>query len=158
VDRTGLILRGSLCRLRSYRSSSSRRFPGDRAASGRNGQKLTLEQKIRLLAGVDSVFARSEPAVGFSGLKMSDGPIGARFWGPTTAYTAGIAMAATWDSELAHRVGSAIGDDARSRGVHVLLGPGVNIYRAPMCGTTAKIHIYPVAWWSASSAACRSAA
>jgi beta-glucosidase len=97
-------------------------------------KKLTLEQKIRLLAGVDSVFARSEPAVGFSGLKMSDGPIGARFWGPTTAYTAGIAMAATWDSELAHRVGSAIGDDARSRGVHVLLGPGVNIYRAPMCG------------------------
>ena len=97
-------------------------------------KKLTLEQKIRLLAGVDSVFARSELAVGFPGLKMSDGPIGARFWGPTTAYTAGIAMAATWDSELAHRVGSAIGDDARSRGVHVLLGPGVNIYRAPMCG------------------------
>lgn len=97
-------------------------------------QKLTLEQKIRLLAGVDSVFARPEPTVGFPGLKMSDGPIGARFWGPTTAYTAGIGMAATWDKDLAHRVGAAIGEDARSRGVHVLLGPAVNIYRAPMCG------------------------
>jgi beta-glucosidase len=96
--------------------------------------KLTLEQKIKLLAGVDSVFARPEPAVNFPGLKMSDGPLGARFWGPTTAYTAGIGMAATWDPELAHRVGAAIGDDARAHGVHVLLGPGVNIYRAPMTG------------------------
>jgi beta-glucosidase len=97
-------------------------------------QKLTLEQKIRLLAGVDSVFARSEPSVGFPGLKMSDGPIGARFFGPTIAYTAAIGMAATWNPVLAEQVGSAIGNDARSRGVHVLLGPGVNIYRAPMCG------------------------
>ena len=96
--------------------------------------KLTLEQKIRLLGGEDSVFSRGEPAVGFPRLKMSDGPVGARFWGPITAYTAGIAMAATWDSELAERVGAAIGDDSRARGVHVLLGPGVNIYRAPMAG------------------------
>lgn len=97
-------------------------------------KKLTLEQKIRLLGGEDSVFAKGEPAVGFPRLKMSDGPIGARFWGPTTAYTAGIGMAATWDTELAERVGASIGNDARSRGVHILLGPGVNIYRAPMTG------------------------
>ncbi len=97
-------------------------------------KKLTLEQKVRLLGGEDSVFSKGEPAVGFPRLKMSDGPIGARFWGPITAYTAGIAMAATWDTDLAHRVGVAIGDDSRSRGVNVLLGPGVNIYRAPMTG------------------------
>ncbi len=97
-------------------------------------KRLTLEQKIRLLGGEDSVWAKGEPAVGFPRLKMSDGPIGARFWGATTAYTAGIGMAATWDPELAERVGAAIGNDARARGVHILLGPAVNIYRAPMTG------------------------
>lgn len=96
--------------------------------------KLTLEQKIRLIGGEDSLFIRSEPAVGFSRLKMSDGPLGVRGWGPVTAFTAGIGLAATWDSELANRVGTAIGHDARSRGIHILLGPGVNIYRAPMAG------------------------
>jgi beta-glucosidase len=97
-------------------------------------KKLTLEQKIRLLAGQDSVFSRAEPEVNFPRLKMSDGPLGARFWGPITAYTAGIGMAATWDTDLAQRVGTAIGNDSRSRGVHILLGPAVNIYRAPMTG------------------------
>lgn len=95
---------------------------------------LTLEQKIRLIGGEDSLFIRSEPAIGFSRLKMSDGPLGVRGWGPVTAFTAGIGMAATWNPELANRVGTAIGHDARSRGVHILLGPGVNIYRAPMAG------------------------
>lgn len=96
--------------------------------------KLTLEQKVRLIGGEDSLFIRSEPAVGFSRLKMSDGPLGVRGWGPVTAFTAGIGLAATWDPELANRVGTAIGHDARSRGVNILLGPGVNIYRAPMAG------------------------
>lgn len=96
--------------------------------------RLTLEQKIRLLGGEDSLFIRSEPSVGFSRLKMSDGPLGVRGWGPVTGFTAGIGLAATWDPELANRVGTAIGHDARQRGVHILLGPGVNIYRAPMAG------------------------
>ncbi len=96
--------------------------------------KLTLEQKIRLIGGEDSLFIRSEPAVDFPRLKMSDGPVGVRAWGPATAFTAGIGLAATWDPELANRVGAAIGRDARSRGVDILLGPGVNIYRAPMAG------------------------
>jgi beta-glucosidase len=96
--------------------------------------KLTLDQKVRLLAGDESVFIRAEPAVNFPHIKMSDGPVGVRFWGPITGYTAGIGMAATWDPELAQKVGAALGDDARSRGVHMLLGPGVNIYRAPMGG------------------------
>jgi len=95
---------------------------------------LTLEQKIRLIGGEDSLFIRAEPAVGFTRLKMSDGPLGVRGWGPVTAFTAGIGMAATWDPALAKRVGEAIGQDARSRGVHIVLGPGVNIYRAPMAG------------------------
>ncbi|HYK36922.1 beta-glucosidase [Alloacidobacterium sp.] len=97
-------------------------------------KKLTLEQKLELIGGVDGMFIRSEDAAGFPRLKMSDGPYGVRTWGPDTAYAAGIGLAATWDPELAQRMGVAIGQDARARGVHFLLGPGVNIYRAPMGG------------------------
>ena len=65
---------------------------------------------------------------------MSDGPMGVHDYGLTTAYPAGIALAASWDAELAQRFGVAMGKDARARGVHFILGPGMNIYRAPMCG------------------------
>src|SRR4029079_16216482 len=50
------------------------------------------------------------------------------------AYAAGISLAASWDTDLVQRVGVMIGRDARARGVHFLLRPGVNIHRAPMCG------------------------
>lgn len=65
---------------------------------------------------------------------MSDGPMGVHDYGLTTAYPAGIALAASWDRDLAHRVGVSMGKDARARGVHFILGPGMNIYRAPMNG------------------------
>jgi len=51
-----------------------------------------------------------------------------------TGYPACIATAASWDRELAYRIGAAIGRDCRARGIHLLLGPGVNIYRFPLCG------------------------
>jgi len=57
-----------------------------------------------------------------------------RNFGPATAMAGGIALAATWNPELAERVGKEIGRDARAKGVHFLLAPGVNIYRAPMNG------------------------
>ena len=97
-------------------------------------KKLTLEQKLELIGGVDGMFIRAEESAGFPRLKMSDGPYGVRTWGPDTAYAAGIGLAATWDPSLAERMGVAIAQDARARGVHFLLGPGVNIYRAPMGG------------------------
>jgi len=96
--------------------------------------KLTLEQKLEIIGGVDNMFIRAEPAAGFPLLKMSDGPEGVRTWGPDTAYAGGIALAASWDPKLATAMGESIAKDARARGVHFLLGPGVNIYRAPMCG------------------------
>jgi beta-glucosidase len=65
---------------------------------------------------------------------MSDGPVGVRTFGPAPAYTAGVALAATWDPAMAERVGASLGDDARARGVNFLLGPGVNIYRSPLNG------------------------
>jgi len=65
---------------------------------------------------------------------MADGPVGVRNFGPATAFAAGITLAATWNSSLAELVGSELGRDSRAKGVHFLLAPGVNIYRAPMNG------------------------
>ena len=96
--------------------------------------KLTLQQKIKLIGGVDSMFTYAMPQIGLPRLKMSDGPVGVRVWGPSIAYAGGIGLAASWDPALARKVGVALGRDARARGVHFLLGPGVNIYRAPMNG------------------------
>lgn len=97
-------------------------------------QKLTLEQKLDLIGGQDNMFIRAEPSIALPKLKMSDGPMGVRTWGPSTAYAGGIGLAASWDTDLANRVGVMLGQDARARGVNFLLGPGVNIYRAPMNG------------------------
>src|SRR6184192_382127 len=97
-------------------------------------RQMTLEEKIDLLGGVDGFFTRGLPRLGIPRLKMADGPIGVRNFGPATTMAGGISLAATWDPELAERVGTEIGRDARARGVHFMLGPGVNIYRAPMNG------------------------
>jgi beta-glucosidase len=96
--------------------------------------KLTLEQKIKLIGGVDSMFTHAMPQIGLPRLKMSDGPVGVRVWGPSIAYAGGIGLAASWDPALARKVGVALGHDARARGVNILLGPGVDMYRAPMNG------------------------
>jgi beta-glucosidase len=96
--------------------------------------RMTLDEKLDYIGGDRSFYVRAVPRLGLPALRMADGPIGVRNYGPSTAYAAGIALAASWDVDLAGRVGAMIGRDARARGVHFLLGPGVNIYRAPMCG------------------------
>src|SRR5208282_2267951 len=96
-------------------------------------KQLTLEEKVDLIGGVDDFYIRANPRIGLPRLKMADGPVGVRNYGPSTVF-GGIGLAATWDPELAQRIGAVIGEDARARGVHFMLGPGVNIYRAPMCG------------------------
>ena len=96
-------------------------------------KQLSLEEKIDLLGGVDSFYIRAIPRIGLPRLKMADGPVGVRNYGPSTVF-GGIGLAATWDPALAQRIGAVIGEDARARGVHFMLGPGVNIYRAPLCG------------------------
>ena len=96
--------------------------------------RMTTEEKVDLIGGGEGFYIRAIPRVGLPKLKMSDGPIGARNDGPATTMAGGIALAATWNPALAERVGGAIGTDARSRGVHFMLGPGVNIYVAPMNG------------------------
>lgn len=96
--------------------------------------KLSLEQKITLLGGVDGMYTQAIGSVALPRLKMSDASVGVRTWGPTTAYAGGVALAATWDPAFARTLGASLGKDARARGVHFLLGPGVNIARAPLGG------------------------
>jgi beta-glucosidase len=96
--------------------------------------RMTLEEKIDYVGGADGFYVRAVPRLGLPAFRMADGPFGVRNVGPSTAYAAGIGLAATWDPALAHAVGAAIGRDARARGVHIMLAPGVNLYRAPMCG------------------------
>jgi beta-glucosidase len=96
--------------------------------------KLSLQQKLQLIGGVDNFYTYAQPNIGLPQLKMSDGPFGVRVFGKSTAYAAGIGLAASWDPSLAERVGEAMGRDARARGVHVILGPGVNMYRSPLNG------------------------
>ncbi len=96
--------------------------------------RMTLEEKLDYIGGSDGFYIRAIPRLDVPAFKMSDGPLGVRNYGPSTTMAAGIGLAATWDPALARRVGAQIGADARARGVHFLLGPGVNIYRAPMNG------------------------
>jgi len=96
-------------------------------------KQLSLEEKIDLIGGVDSFYIRDIQHIHLPRLKMSDGPVGLRNYGPSTA-VGGVALAASWDPGLAQQVGTVFGEDARARGVHFLLGPGVNIYRAPLNG------------------------
>lgn len=96
--------------------------------------KLTLEQKIELIGGIDDMFTHAEPAIDLPQFKMSDASVGVRTWGPTSAYAGGVALAATWDTDFARKLGESLGKDARARNVNFLLGPGVNIARSPVAG------------------------
>lgn len=98
-------------------------------------QKMTLDQKLAYIGGT-GFGLRAVPELGIPELNMSDGPYGTRSNSgfPSTTYGAGINLAASWDPALAARVGAGIGRDARARGVHFMLGPGVNIYRSPRNG------------------------
>src|SRR6267143_4734363 len=96
--------------------------------------QMTLEEKIDLLGGVDDFFIRDIPRLNWPRLKMADGPVGVRNFGPATAFAGGVTLTATWNPALAELVGTELGRDSRAKGVHFLLAPGVNINRAPMNG------------------------
>ncbi|MCD0449628.1 glycoside hydrolase family 3 C-terminal domain-containing protein [Actinocorallia sp. API 0066] len=97
-----------------------------------------LEARARMLAGHDMWSLAAEPALGFPGLTMSDGPIGVRgvHWSgdPSVALPSPTALAATWDTALARRVGALLAQEARRKGVQVLLAPTVNLQRSPLGG------------------------
>lgn len=96
--------------------------------------KMTLEEKIDFIGGYNTFYIRGYENLGIPEIKMADGPVGVRNYGSSTAYPASIALAANWDKKMARDVGKAIALEARSKNVHMMLGPGMNIYRLPLCG------------------------
>lgn len=97
--------------------------------------EMTLEEKVLLVAGQDDGFhTAAVPRLGIPSIRMADGPQGVRNKTESTFYPCGISLASTWNPELARAMGHGLGLDARARGVGILLGPGVNIYRSALCG------------------------
>ncbi|MGC2401418.1 MAG: glycoside hydrolase family 3 C-terminal domain-containing protein [Acidobacteriaceae bacterium] len=111
--------------------------------------RMTLEEKVAMLRGADWMQSVPNERLGIPSIKMADGPIGIRSWGgpssetnganakvqvETTAFPAGVAMAATWDTELLQQEGQAIGQEMKALGRDMILGPTVNINRTPLWG------------------------
>src|SRR4051812_46999633 len=107
---------------------------------------LSLEDKAALLSGADFWSTRALPDAGVPSLVLTDGPHGIRRQQGSfdhlglggsraaTCFPLAVAVGASWDPALAERIGAAVGLEARAMGVHVVLGPGVNIKRSPLCG------------------------
>ncbi|SEG85154.1 beta-glucosidase [Nonomuraea solani] len=101
--------------------------------------RLDLTDKIRLLTGADMWSLPPLPQIGLDRLVMSDGPIGVRGeqWtaaDPSIALPSPTALAATWDVDLVRRAGLLLAQEARRKGVHVLLAPTLNLHRSPLGG------------------------
>lgn len=96
--------------------------------------QMTLDEKVDYIVGYDNWYIRGIERLGLPAVRMADGPQGVRNNTKSTLYPSGIAAAATWDRTLINQMGIALGQDSRARGVHILLGPGANIYRSPLCG------------------------
>ena len=95
---------------------------------------MTLDEKISYLGGIKGFYLRAIPRLHLPEIRMSDGPQGIRDKASSTMYPCGMLASAMWDRELIHEFGQGIGQECRARGIHIILGPAVNIYRAPMCG------------------------
>jgi beta-glucosidase len=101
--------------------------------------QLDLDEKARLCAGASLWRGHPVPRLGIPALRVTDGPNGARgshFGGGATAacFPCGSALAATWSPALVEAVGVALGEEARTKRAHVLLGPTVNMHRTPLGG------------------------
>ena len=96
--------------------------------------QMTVEEKLGYIGGIDWMYTKSIDRLGIHRMRMSDGPQGIGTKGKSTAYPATVTLAATWNENLAYQYGKALGRDCRARNINVILGPAVNIYRAPMCG------------------------
>lgn len=101
--------------------------------------QLTLEEKVHLLSGADFWSLRPIPGIGLRKVVLSDGPSGVRgtAWDERSTsllFPSPTALAATWDPELAERVGRLNGAQARDKGVHVQLAPTINLHRTPLGG------------------------
>ena len=109
--------------------------------------ELTLEEKIKMIHGAGLFRTGAVERLGIPPIVMSDGPTGVRFeffndnWGRAGHNDDGVtycpsnsAIAATWNRELAGKSGTVLGEEARGRGKDIILAPGVNVMRTPLCG------------------------
>ena len=100
--------------------------------------QLSLQEKATLTSGTDMWNAHGIDRLGIPGLKVSDGPVGVRgerWVGTTSACTpCGTALGATWNLELIEQVGVALGEEAKSKSVDIVLAPTVNLHRNPLAG------------------------
>ena len=109
--------------------------------------KMTLEEKAMLVVGAGKARrvpgaageTRSIERLGIPSIVTADGPQGVRIEGdgkpyPATAFPSAIVLASTWNPEVVEKVGKAMGEEAREYGVDILLAPGMNIHRNPLCG------------------------
>lgn len=108
----------------------------DDARTGQLLDQLTLQEKVQLMSGATSFGTAPIPRLGIPAMNFADGPNGVRSNNDevATVFPAGSALAATWNPEAARLAGEGIGREAKSLGVHVLLGPNVNIQRTPLAG------------------------
>ena len=102
-------------------------------------EQMTLEEKITMLSGSSCMKTAVIPRLGINPLEVADGPNGIRSAGQperknTVALPAGVALAATFDTDIAEKYGKAIALDANAIGVKASLGPGVNLMRTPLNG------------------------
>ena len=109
-------------------------------------KKLTLEEKCALLSGAETFKTRGMPKHGIPQIWLSDGPHGLRKQAgesdhlglnpsvPATCFPTASAVANSWDAALGEEIGAALGEEAAAQEVSVLLGPGLNMKRNPLCG------------------------
>ena len=105
---------------------------------------LTLEEKIALVAGHNNMFTNEVPRLNIPSIRMSDGPHGLRVEGenelgavgsfPATAFPTASCCANSWNPNLIRKMGNAMAEEAQYYGINIILGPGVNIKRNPLCG------------------------
>lgn len=97
-------------------------------------KNMTTKEKLIYIGGVNWMYTKPVARLGIPSVKMSDATNGTGTWGASTSYPCALMLASTWNKELASEYGKAVASDCKARGVNILLGPGVNIHRAPMCG------------------------
>jgi beta-glucosidase len=127
-------------------AAGSRQDRGVTATTPSDPTDLPLEQKVVLLSGQDFWSTPPVEAAGLPSVVLTDGPHGVRRQEgdfdqigllesvPATCFPPAVAVGSSWDPEVAQRIGAAVGVEARAIGVPVVLGPGVNIKRSPLCG------------------------
>jgi beta-glucosidase len=103
--------------------------------------QMTLGEKVQMVHGaqpfeIASGYVPPVSGLGIPELQLADGPVGIRFQGPATAFPATIALAASWDRDLAREEGGALGREAKAKDQDVLLAPALNLDRVPVNGRT----------------------